>query len=434
MFPRVLYLGYLPIGSPDNTGLTLGSLFGGWPEDRIFQLCMRDLEGKVPTNVVLAPPSVAPVDAIARRILGRSLRPAPNDGLNQAISRRGQRVPLHLRLRLVASTLNDIGPVHLSRELTEQLEAFEPDLIYTLLGSVRPMRLAASVSKALDVPIVPHFMDDWIDTLFTDGQVFGLGRRAVVRTLGAVLDRSPLCLVIGDDMASEYSERLGRPCIPVGNSVDPEMFRSLAPRRAVPPEPRRLRYVGGLHLGRAAVIRTVAETLGRSHGDRPWILELFVPPADVPLARSLEAESARIKCCGTLHPSQVSQALVDADALLFIESSEPHIARFTRLSVSTKVPQYLAADRPVLVIGPREQASVRVLVESGVGTYAGDGLTPSVVQQALKGLELLHSVHDATSPGSASGDIWERFGIDQVRERLRGALSTAAVSPLTPRG
>ena len=94
------------------------------------------------------------------------------------------------------------------------------------------MRLVVALSKRLDIPIVPHFMDDWIDNLFADGQLMGYARRAVVRGLEEVLERSPICLTIGDDMQREYSRRLDRPCVAVGNSVDLATYQNLMARRA----------------------------------------------------------------------------------------------------------------------------------------------------------------------------------------------------------
>ena len=70
--------------------------------------------------------------------------------------------------------------------------------------------------------------------------------------------------------------------------------------------------------------------------------------------------------------------LRSATALLFVESLQPEIAAFTRLSVSTKVPQYLAARRPIVAVGPRGQASIGELAENAStalivhGTSAAD--------------------------------------------------------------
>ncbi len=188
-----------------------------------------------------------------------------------------------------------------------------------------------------------------------------------------------------------------------------------------------MRYVGGLHLGRVEVVRNVARALEVSAARaRSWQLELFVPEADALLAAELAGEHAVVSHGGSLTPDRVPQALVDADALLFIESSAPHITAFTRLSVSTKVPQYLAAERPVLVLGPEEQSSVRAVRRSGLGVFGGDGTDPGVLAGALSSLDA--TVEDDVASRSSEIAAWleETFGVAATRARLLDALGTAA--------
>jgi len=213
----------------------------------------------------------------------------------------------------------------------------------------------------------------------------------------------------------------------VGNSVHLDDFRVLNVSRSTPDEPLRMRYVGGLHLGRPDVVHTIAMALdGRTSHGRAWVLELFVPPADIEIARGLERNLVSVRYGGTLSPNQVAQTLVDADALAFVESPLANISRFTRLSVSTKVPQYLASGRPVLVVGPEDQGSVKTLVRSGAAHFAGDGHDRVALDRALSGVEdsQLMSMQ-GLSPETAAW-IQERFGLEPSRERLRLALMESA--------
>ena len=87
------------------------------------------------------------------------------------------------------------------------------------------MRLSLALSRYLDVPLVPHFMDDWVDNLFTHGQLGGYARSEAERVFAQVLQRAPVCLTIGEDMRREFESRLNRPCVTVGNSVDLDDYR-----------------------------------------------------------------------------------------------------------------------------------------------------------------------------------------------------------------
>src|SRR4051794_28602719 len=111
-YPRVLHVGFNPIGAANNTGLTLGSMFGAWPADHMFELYSQG-RGRIPaaSNRLVLPATVAPVDGAVRRALGPRLPSPLADGLNNSVSRRGQSLGPKARARIAATTLNDIGPV-----------------------------------------------------------------------------------------------------------------------------------------------------------------------------------------------------------------------------------------------------------------------------------------------------------------------------------
>ena len=420
MYPRVVHLGFQPIGSPTNSGLTLASMFGEWQQARLLEVCLRPYPG-VPShpNVIFAPLSVAPVDGMIRTILGKRVPSGAVDGMNNSVSRLGTRLPFKIRLRVVATTINDIGPTRVPASTTRAISLFRPQAVHSLLGGVRAMRLALAVSEQYNIPIVPHFMDDWPDNLFADGRLWGIPRRAAVHDLTAVLRRTPVALTIGDEMRAEFQERFGIPCEVVGNSVDLVQYRPSIP--PAPPSDRpTLRYVGGLHLGRDELIGRVAVAMAAQQPTQnPWTIELYIPDSDSPIGRRLDALHPNVTYRGSLAPDDVPAALTSATAQLFVESSDPSIARFTRLSVSTKVPQYVAANRPVLVFGDEDQGSVRALLQSGLGVYAGTRVDKSLLAAALVRLE-----EAARESRSAPSDLGI-FDIHATRRRLHSAVVKA---------
>ncbi|MBM6401108.1 glycosyltransferase [Phycicoccus sonneratiae] len=429
-YPRVLHVGFNRIGSPTNTGLTLGSMFAAWPRENLFELYTHSRQTRSASgqNLALAPMSTAPVDGLIRTVLGDRMPKPATDGLNPSVRRSGV-TPLRTRVRIGMTALNDIGPVWTGGRWLEEIERFRPQVIHSLLGGVRITRFVTALSRRLDVPVVPHFMDDWMDNLFTDGQVFGLARREAERSVRLMLRQAPEILTVGADMRDHYTRTLQRPAEVVGNSADFDLFdRLIAERRPTSDGPLALRYVGGLHLGRADVLRTVGRALDDHRGEgRRWQLTLNVPTHDLGAAQVLAREVGSITSEGSLDHDAVPQAIVNSDALLFLESSDPGIVSFTRLSVSTKVPEYLASGRPVMAIGPRNQASIRTLVRTGVAVHGGDGTSgPSIVDSLG---ELTRFLEEAPSrDGSERRAFREEFGVQETQERLRRALLKASTS------
>jgi hypothetical protein len=286
------------------------------------------------------------------------------------------------------------------------------------------MRVSLAVSRSLDLPIVPHFMDDWVSNLYTHGQLAGAARRETERVVAQVLERSPVLLTIGNDMAEEFATRFGRPCFVVGNSVDVYLHPSEGCE-----EPHSdaivIRYVGGLHLGRDLVLAEVGDVLSRTEpGSTAWRIEIFAPDADRGRALRLADTYPSIHYEGNLAPDRVPAALCSAGALLFLESAADTLFEFTRLSVSTKVPQYLASGRPILVLGPSRQSSVRALLRSSNSVYGGQ--SPSA-GELLESLALLSRKAASTGLEDVARADWfvREFGRAATQERLRTGLVTA---------
>ncbi len=439
-YPRVLHVGHHPIGAPTNSGLTLGTMFGSWPDSELLQVCTRaHSEAPLRGEVLMTPAVVAPVEFGLRAALkpydwamsrvGATVE-RESDGMNNSVHRSG---PLSTgqRIRLAARVANDIGPVWLTPKLRRDVERFRPSVVHSLLGGVRAMRLSLALSRFLDVPLVPHFMDDWVGNLFSHGQLGGYARVQTERVFAQVLQRAPICLTIGEDMRREFEFRLNRSCVTVGNSVDLDDYRV---RKRIPENPSSklvMRYVGGLHLGRDQVVSVLAELLDQqTFGGRQWTLELFVPEHDRGRAGRLAERFAPVVHGGNLAPSEVPGALVTADALVFCESGLPGITSFTRLSVSTKVPQYLASGRPVLVMGPPEQASVRTLLRSSLSVYSRSSSSREELRASLERLTDLAAQTGAAAPAHPAWLLAE-FGEQATQERLRSGLARAAATRLT---
>ncbi|OZB82669.1 MAG: hypothetical protein B7X32_12855 [Microbacterium sp. 13-71-7] len=321
------------------------------PGDRLLQV-VYDAE-QIESPFIRIPESAALLDVVMRapvrllrRARGASSIPAPG-GLNDAIkvSGDGLRARVWRSLRAAA----DIAPVRLPRSFIDEIRRFEPEAIYTLLGNVRMMKLAIALSKKLDIPIVPHFMDDWGGTLYPNGELGGLARRSVERSFDRVIARSPDLVCIGERMAEEYQDRFDRRAFVAAFGAEEAVTSEFtASARA----PRTLVYAGGLHLGREAVLRWAATALKNTG----WHLEVYSPSPGV--------SHPNITYKTKVPVADIPTVLAAADALLFVESLDPAIADYTRLSVSTKTAQYVVANRPTVLVGPARQASIELLERS----------------------------------------------------------------------
>ncbi len=357
---KLLHIGHRVIGSPDNTGLTLTSMFASWPDSHLLQVYARG-EGGGPTvraGGFELPGQTYPLDHWGRKILGSKTPKGFVDGMNNSV-KRSEKLTWKANLKLAAITLNDIAPVLLPHSLDKVVEEFQPEVLHSLLGGAREMAVVLAASRRYDLPILPHYMDDWPENLHRNTPVKRLARAKVEGLHARILERSPVGLAIGVKMAEEYTARYGREFLHVGNSVP--RGELLAAARSAPGSARVLRYVGGLHLGRDRVVARIAQGLV-AVGAGDWVIEVVRPGHSAAAAARLAQDHPNVRDAGEVAPDAVPSVLATSGCLLFIESEDPGVVPFTRYSVSTKVPEYIASGRPVLCVGPEDQGSVDAFI------------------------------------------------------------------------
>ncbi|MEU1679460.1 glycosyl transferase family 1 [Micromonospora zamorensis] len=375
--PRVLVVGAEPFGRSSGTGITLSNLFDGWPRDRLAQVYTTRTEpsSNVCEQYFAVDPWNAPVDHVVRSVLTRGRTATAGSAAAAAAVPAGGNGSWKGQARRSMRAVADLSPLLVPADLRAWARRFHPDVVYSVLGSVRVIRLARRLAGTCGVPIVPHFMDDWPATLYSNGELFGLGRRAVDAGLGGVVRRATSGLCISAPMAEEYQRRYGIPFAPFMNCVQESAFDD---RREAPPAvagagPVEFVYVGGLHLDRWASLARLGAALERlASPPGPARLTLYAPESDLARYGAAFAHLPAVRLARSIGSAEVAPVLWAADVLVHVESFKPEIAQYTRLSLSTKLPQYLAAGRPILGHGPGDLASMRHIVTTRAGLVVGE--------------------------------------------------------------
>lgn len=429
-YPRVLIVSGYAFGQHSATAITMTNLFWRWPLDRIALVYGEDVEPDpdVCRRCWRLMPEDVPVDRLVRRMLGRQKdrilgQQAPGLPSGLGVSSGGNASPYRVSLRGVASAWADILPCHPPIAFWNWADDFRPDVIYSMLGSIRLMGLVLRVAKRCRAVIVPHFMDDWPTTHYRG--VWKWPPRAIMLSrLRSVLRRSPLGMTIGPAMADEYQRRFGvrfeafMNCVEVPGEYPAEPVDNAD-------RPLRFLYVGGLHLDRWRALVDVGKGLTRLRSEgRNAELIVHAPPDDrVTYGEALSAVPA-IRLGESLSQQQIVPAMRAADVLVHVESFDPLLREYTRFSVSTKMPQYMSCGKPILAYGPEELASCRYVQSCECGIVIGEQ-DPDVLLAALRALAA-----DARQRAFWGRRGWEaaneRHSAEKVRQRFRSALARAA--------
>lgn len=425
-YPRVLVINGYGFDESSGTGLTLLSLFRGWPASRLACLHFSRIE---PSEYVcermwrLGREDDVLVGPLVRRLRRGAGDPTQHGEREEGdVAREGgraTRVRRILSAQHVLEASRFVVPPRVRREIVE----YRPQVVYSMLASNRIMRTVLDVASETSAPIVPHFMDDWPSTLYRRSVLGPLLRWRMSALLREVLRRSPIRMVIGQEMATAFQERYGGCFEPFMNAVEPEALS-----RGTEPPPATsgvlFTYVGGLHLNRWKSLRDIGARL-KDLQDKGVQCELRV------YTQARFAEEAKrldlpgvIRLMGPAEPSDVPRILREAHILVHAESFDEGARRYARYSISTKVPECMAARRPLLAYGPAEVASIAYVARSGAGIAVGER-NSGALHEALEAL---------ASSGPLRRQLGERAGglaaschdAVQQRESFRCLLAKAA--------
>jgi len=249
-------------------------------------------------------------------------------------------------------------------------EKINPNIIFYVGGNFGfSHEIAFFLSKKFKTPLVSYFTDDYL--IFPEHRnVFDRIQRIRMKKFYAkTIEHSSLCFAIGDTMANEYAAFFKKEFYPIMNSIKIQDYCPYVEHKKA----LVFSYFGGLHLNRWRMLVRLANSL------RTCVVNVYSveKPSDAIL---LEFRKSGINFKGAVEGIQLRSSILDSDVLLHVESDDSFNRSLTKLSVSTKIPEYLMSGRLVLGFGPEEVASMKILADNKIGVV----ISSSVSNEHLK--------------------------------------------------
>ena len=383
-YPKVLIICHNLYDDTNNIGKTLVSLMDGYPKDKIAQLYFRN---DAPSFRYCNDYYCITDKSILKSLLSFGLRGAgrvieKKDDLKiteteNSMYRLGNH--RHPSVSLMRDTLWSIS-VWKRKELNNWLKSVNPDIIlfcpndYTLA-----YKIALYAQSVVKKPVLPFYMDDafyWnCKTSIIDGF-----RRKRIRSYAKKTHRhSTRILTICDYMSQEYEKLFSLPCHAFVNSV--HVDKSVEKKDLN--KPVIFSYLGNLHSNRWKSLTEIGTCL-RGIEEKDGIkCYLDIYSASLLDKRMLSAfnsvENIRFK--GAVSASVVHDIQVQSDILVHVESFDQKSVNSTRLSLSTKIPEYMSSGVPIFAYGPEQIASMEYLKDNDLAQTcsSSEGLYDSLV-------------------------------------------------------
>jgi len=370
--PRVLIISNNVLSTQNNNGKTLLSLFKSVPRENISQLYFSS--EKPEEGLASSYYRISDSDALnnvlrrkENRISGGTVSPENDSYIKLSQSFSGipgikntkiKRIEFTRIVREVIWKLSSWNSI----ELREWIKKVNPDIVFFCAGdSLFAHRIYNVVANsAPSARKVVYVTDDYIMPRFELSPFWWLRRHYVYSRMRRTVSNSDVFVTISDEMRAEYLKRFGKDSINIFNTPDNLKIDSF---KKSPRGDYIMVYAGGLHFGRWKTLHRLAEALKEFNekNGRSVLLKVFSHQDVEDRIRLALTVPGGSEFMGALDSNELKYNLNDADFLVHVESFSKKHARSTRLSISTKIFEYLNVGSKVVAIGPSEISSMRFL-------------------------------------------------------------------------
>jgi hypothetical protein len=246
-----------------------------------------------------------------------------------------------------------------SKRTAEQLSAFiQANSIKNLLViPVSPWILSAALRihrRHRELNLILFVMDDWQGHHESYDLPYSNRRR---RLLAEAISRANKRFAVSREMAAHYEEAFGGIWQVAHNGIE---YGTVSPNGKIVPQPRKILLAGDINVFRFDAVFAFAQALQRCSRRLNATLELTIL-GDVageyakPLSR-LEV----VRMFGRRSHAECLEAMRNTDLLYLPLAFSRKAARISLYSLPTKLPEYLATGKTMLVHAPRESAVFRI--------------------------------------------------------------------------
>ncbi|HEY9001046.1 MAG TPA: hypothetical protein VIM89_06825 [Mucilaginibacter sp.] len=371
------------IPNDDNaTSITLKNMFSGWPADKVA-IIYTSLDKNTPQSQYRTF-HISELKFIKNKASDqdgflKTLRSSKSEvkGVSGAAPNKSLKGNILNYLHTLASSYKALLPYRYDDALNRFISEFKPDVIYSPLGSIAITDITYKLSVQYNLPVVPHFMDDWPHTIYEGDPMLLVPRLKKKRLLNKVLRRTKAGIVISEKMANEYRSEYHKEFFALMNCVDikePDKTDQHKNGKIV------FSYFGGLHLLRWQTLLSFFKAVknNRAYAANDLEFRIYTSDADRAKYQHEFGQIAEVVFCDRVSQGALIGEMRKSNYLVHVEAFDEKIKKYTRLSISTKIPEYLVAQRPIIAIGPGDIASIEYLRDNDCAHVIADLNSPEL--------------------------------------------------------
>jgi glycosyltransferase involved in cell wall biosynthesis len=435
-FPRVLIIGQV-FDNHTGGGITLTNLFRNWPQENIAVISGNKNEdwSICGLQYVIGYDETAkqwPVSLLQERTPSTIIRkekkstPEGDDSYINKFSKSKKLTLKQIFITSIKDVLNYSGirlffnRTKLSPKLSQFIEDFQPELIYTQLSSLDLIDFVGEIHEKYSTPIAIHIMDDWPVMVHKTGLLGFYWNIKTNKAFRILINKASFFLSISDAMSKEYNRRYGQNWIAFHNPVNPEFLSEGFSLIDKTPSCYKIMYRGrigsGINKSLVCLIRNI-ETLVNSGQNIK--IQLGIREEDFKKMRLDQYKCTEL--IPQLPYKEVYRSFASADILVIVYDFDTKSREYMKYSMPTKATEYMVSGVPIMVLAPSENAVSKYALAENWG-YVVDKVNDKLIQKGI--MELLNNQELRTRlVTNAKRAVLKNHDAETVREKFREELS-----------
>lgn len=362
---RLLIISNNPLSNTNANGKTILSYFDSVPRNQVRQLYFRDERPTVDGYEYFR---ISDIDII-RGLIAHDKRGgivSPSfESRNHNRASTGTSIPVKINntTRLLREGL--WWKKWKSKKLVKWLDEFKPTTVFFVAGdSGFAYDICMYIVNRYKSRLSVYITDDYIIPRKQESLILKARRNLIKSKMMRSVKKADSFFTISSVMRTEYKRIFGIDSRIVVNM--PDRIRQSNNLNNNNNE-YVLLYAGALNYGRDETIHLIATAIDRYNNvfnEKKAILRVYTNKLPAPEILNTICVVGASEYGGSLNRDELNTMLNQADVLVFVESFEEEQIEKTRLSLSTKVPEYLSAGKPVFAVGPSNIGSMEYLQEA----------------------------------------------------------------------
>lgn len=404
-YPRVLLFGH-SFNNYTGMGITLTNLFSGWPKDKIavwangieLELC----ESIRPCFMYIGKPKLHSENIVKNKQTFK-------DKVRNVL--RGQYHKTGLQ-ELRASSL--LEPQYLA-----DARKFAPDIIFCALGSdVAMKRCEILMNEMPYAKLVLYIVDDWVNTRINSRYFSAFWKRKYDRDFRHILGRASGLLSICQYMTDEYQKQYGRIFYPFHNPVNVKEWIALSALSKYSEDVISILYVGKINADTTPCLLDMCNVVEKLNArDQKYVFDIYSP--DYSSKAYLFAEKENVHAFPPIAHERIPNVMKSYTSLFLPLGFTIRSRTYVRLSMPTKLTEYLASGKPMIVYCPEEIALAKYMYDKECAIMC----TTTDVDELYNAVSKLQNKTLCNQLVDNALELAAKHDIDIIREQFREKLN-----------